>query len=255
MEARVRNPRGEGERLRDVLLDAATDLLAELHDVDAMSVRAVTRRAGVSPTAMYLHFADKDELVTATKSRCFTALRDRIDAAAERTAADDPTVRLRAMGAAYLAFAREQPGWYAVCFHTRFGHAPDGCAVAEAPVTEPATTGSAVAGQAPGGGDAAATPADDGPGMDVFARLVEAVASCGIGDEPRALTVATVLWSALHGRVALERAMPDFPFPDEEPWIDRLTDLVRAARGDARTPEDVDPVAIPAPGGTRSTIR
>ncbi|MCK9248694.1 MAG: WHG domain-containing protein [Solirubrobacteraceae bacterium] len=232
MEARARNPRGEGERLRDGLLDAATELLAELHDVDAMSVRAVTRRAGVSPTALYLHFADKDELVVATKQRCFAALRDRLDDAAD--GAVDPWARLTAMGAAYLAFAREQPGWYAVCFHTRFrGFELETCVAGADDVPMP---------QRPGEDE-------DAPGMDVFFRLVAAVAAAGVGDEGSAVLVATILWSALHGRAALERAMPDFPLPGEGAWLDRLSDVVRGARDDGRSASDQRATAeAPGPG-------
>jgi AcrR family transcriptional regulator len=47
---RSRNPRGQGERLRAALMDAARDLLLELGDQDKLSVRAVTARAGVTPT-------------------------------------------------------------------------------------------------------------------------------------------------------------------------------------------------------------
>ena len=41
---RARNPRGQGERLREALIDAAIELLADLQDVEALSVRAVTAR-------------------------------------------------------------------------------------------------------------------------------------------------------------------------------------------------------------------
>ncbi|WP_040601365.1 TetR/AcrR family transcriptional regulator [Patulibacter medicamentivorans] len=193
MEARARNPRGEGDRLRTTLLDVATELLAEVHDVDQLSVRAVTSAAGVSPTALYLHFADKDELVTAIKLRCFAALKERLDAAmAERDG--DPLSALRAAGHAYLAFAREQPGWYAAIFHTNFRKDVD-------------------PGEYRLGGD----------GMETFAVLVTAVASClGRPEDEDAFAIATILWTALHGRASVTRAMPGFPFPDERSWIERL---------------------------------
>ena len=44
---RTRNPRGEGDRLRGELLDAATDLMAETGDIAKVSLRAIAARAGV----------------------------------------------------------------------------------------------------------------------------------------------------------------------------------------------------------------
>ena len=79
--ARTRNPRGQGERLRAALMDAARELLLELGDQDKLSVRAVTARAGVSPNALYLHFADKDALISAVMIAGYKELRTFLQAA------------------------------------------------------------------------------------------------------------------------------------------------------------------------------
>lgn len=198
MAVRPRSPRGEGERLRATLLDVATELLAEVNDIDRLSIRAVTARAGVSPSALYMHFADKDELVEAIKERCFTELRDWVDAAGRDTT--DPGQRLLAMGQAYLAFARERAGWYAVCFQTRFGprdeevHPPDRD-------TE----------------DAAAL---------VFLDLMDAVGAIVRTTEGEVYEIATILWTALHGRASLMQAMPACPLPPEDVWLRRLASVV-----------------------------
>jgi AcrR family transcriptional regulator len=60
--SRRRARKGEGELLREEILDAAEALLIEKGHPDAVSIRAVAARVGVSPPAIYLHFADKDEL-------------------------------------------------------------------------------------------------------------------------------------------------------------------------------------------------
>jgi AcrR family transcriptional regulator len=206
--ARRRNPRGEGDRLRVALLDAATEKLAEVQDVDALSVRAVTAAAGVSPTSLYLHFADKDELVTAVKVRCFAALDERM-AAAEAEHDGDPVAQVAALGRAYLGFAREQPGWYAAIFHTNFRK------------------------DLPRGDDGIA-----GAGLAVLLRVAAAARRCdpALGEED-AFVVGTFLWTTLHGRVAVTKAMPSFPFPDEEEWIARLTaQWVGSSRGAAADP-------------------
>ncbi|WP_320671576.1 TetR/AcrR family transcriptional regulator [Patulibacter defluvii] len=202
MAGRERNPRGEGERLRTTLLDVATELLAEVHDIDKLSVRAVTARAGVSPTALYLHFADKAALIGAVKDRCFTALTAQMTAAVAAEDEDDPQAQLRAVGRAYLAFAREQPGWYAVMFGTNFRdhfQAEDFEAGANAP-------------------------------MDAFGLLVAAVARCldPSAGEQEAFELATILWAVVHGRASLGQAIARFPFPDEERWLTRIVAAVIA---------------------------
>lgn len=197
VEARTRNPRGEGERLRATLLDVATELLGEVQDVDRLSVRAVTARAGVSPTALYLHFADKDALVEAIEERCFAALSARLVAARDLHP-DDPSAGLRAMGDAYLRFAREEPGWYGVCFQT--GSDPD--VVGDRWDAHPTAR----------------------IGMGVFALLVEQVARCTGADERTSFDRATVLWAALHGRATVLNALPGFPFADEAAWVAMLAD-------------------------------
>jgi len=191
--ARVRNQRGEGDRLRAALLEAAGDLLAEAQDIDELSVRAVTARAGVSPTALYLHFADKEELVVAVKTSCFEALGE-VLRRAEAAYEGDPQAQLRAMGRAYLRFAREQPGRYAILFHTQ--HTP---AQPRRKRRKPVV------------------------GLDVFELVVAAVARCR-GDDADAFEIAVALWMALHGRALAVGALPGFPFPDEERFVDLLVE-------------------------------
>src|SRR5471030_520484 len=79
--ARKRNPRGQGDQLRTALMEAARDLLLELGDQDKLSVRAVTARAGVSPNALYLHFADQEALLGAVMVGTYHELRSFLQAA------------------------------------------------------------------------------------------------------------------------------------------------------------------------------
>src|ERR1700754_1342984 len=76
VKIRERNARGEGDRLRATLLEAATELLAESENPEDVSLRAVTRRAGVSPTALYLHFENREQLFVAVSEECFAELGD-----------------------------------------------------------------------------------------------------------------------------------------------------------------------------------
>lgn len=105
---------GSGERtLRDELIARAIALL-EADGLEALTLRAAARAAGVSHMAPYRHFADKDALLAAVAEWGFRAL-----AVAMRESADGtrtPRGRLKAIGLAYLAFARRRPALYRLMF-------------------------------------------------------------------------------------------------------------------------------------------
>lgn len=192
---RGRTPRGQGEQTRERLLDAADELLHETRDTQALTIRGVTKRAGVSPMAFYLHFEDRDTLLVTVMERHFTtflgALRDGV-----ATAGEDPRARLHATALTYMRFGLEHPGEYVLLFETS----------AQLPAGPPA---------------AAAT--------EAFGFLVSAVRDAAPG-EPEPRTVAVELWSALHGTVLMRRNRPSFPWPDLEPTIIDMADrLVPAA--------------------------
>jgi AcrR family transcriptional regulator len=192
VKMRERNARGEGDRLRATLLEAATALLAESDDPESVSVRAVTRRARVSPTALYLHFENREELFRTVSEECFAELGEAMSAAGEG-AGTDPRDQLIAIGHAYLRFARERPGHYAVLFQRHIAPKPE----------------------------------DDETqlGMQVFESLVEVVRRCGVA-EGDAFDCGVLLWMGLHGRAAVASAMPDFPFPDEDRYVELLAERV-----------------------------
>ena len=111
---RARNPRGEGDRLRLDLLDAAAELIAETGDVEKVSLRSVAHRVGVSPTAVYRHFDDHRSLLRAAVTHCWGEFAAALATAMQTS--DDPHQRLRAMGTEYTRFAAEQHGKYTVLF-------------------------------------------------------------------------------------------------------------------------------------------
>jgi AcrR family transcriptional regulator len=211
---RSRNPRGQGERLREALLEAAIELLAEAGDVEALSVRAVTAHVGVTPTALYLHFANRDELLEAVKDSCFRELRGYV-LAAEREAATDPREQAQHMCMAYLRFAAELPGHYRVLFHTQTQDAPADPVLVHARTRE-----------APAGGAAAASVTDiRGPqsGADAFADLVRGVQRC-LPPERDAFGVAVMVWAGMHGYAMLRESLRRFPLPDASSFIKQLLD-------------------------------
>jgi AcrR family transcriptional regulator len=99
--------------LRRALLDEALATI-RAEGVDALTLREIGARVGVSRTALYRHFADKRALLTAVATEGFRTLRERLLAAWERGGRDDAA--FRAMGVAYVRFAVENPSHYRVMF-------------------------------------------------------------------------------------------------------------------------------------------
>ncbi len=107
---RQRAPRGSGDRLREEILDTATELLLKTGHAKAVSIRSVAQHVGVTPPSIYLHFQDKDALLDAVCARYFAKL----DAEMQQAAAGHfSTVEvLRAQALAYVRFAVETPELY-----------------------------------------------------------------------------------------------------------------------------------------------
>ena len=122
--ARRRRPRGA---VRDGLVAAGLEL-ARTGGPDAVVLREATRMVGVEPNAAYRYFADRDELLAAVCTAALRELADRMAAGVARVRGKhgDPAAarrRLHAVGTAYLAFAREEPGLFATAFALPQGHA------------------------------------------------------------------------------------------------------------------------------------
>lgn len=105
---------GDGDRLRDQLLDAAEAQLVAKGSIQGVSLRQVARDVGVSATSVYLHFSDKDDLFIHVCQRRFEAFAQLLRDA--RTGQGTPTAQLRACGTAYVRFGLDHPEQYAVLF-------------------------------------------------------------------------------------------------------------------------------------------
>ncbi len=93
---RPKSARGEGDRLRQDLLESAANLMATHGDVDSISLRAVARNAGVSATAVYRHFDDHLTLLREASEYCWANFRDAL--ADARLSSTDPFLSFRAHG-------------------------------------------------------------------------------------------------------------------------------------------------------------
>ena len=94
--------------LREALIAAGLKELARSGQAD-FSLREVARRVGVAPTAVYRHFAAKDDLLAAIASECADRIAQMMMEAVAATPADDPLERFRATGIAYVRFAVAHP--------------------------------------------------------------------------------------------------------------------------------------------------
>jgi len=92
--------------LRQALLDATLALI-EQNGPEGFTLRAAAREAGVTPSATYHHFKDKEDLVAAVAQEGFDLLRKKLKAAAQLPAS--PRERSRNVGSAYVLFAVEHP--------------------------------------------------------------------------------------------------------------------------------------------------
>lgn len=100
--------------LKDRLVDAGVDLVAE-EGAQALTLREIARRAGVSHGAPRRHFPTHLELLSAIAHRGFTDLAARV-AEAVGDGGASPRSQLTALGRAYLDFARSRPGMYELMF-------------------------------------------------------------------------------------------------------------------------------------------
>ncbi len=183
---RVRARRGEGERLRDEIIDAVLHLLIE-HGADGVSIRAVGQMVGVTAPSIYRHFADKDVMVHEACQRAF----DRFDAYlvdASKNAAN-PLEAIHSSAIAYLTFADANPSQYRVLFMEKMPHPHESHSLDSTEMQ----------------------------GLVHMADKVRAAMEAGmVAKVAQPHELALMLWSMVHGIAALRISMPDFAWPPIE---------------------------------------
>ena len=98
--------------LRAACVRAAMELLEEGGET-ALSLRAVARRAGVSPAAPYRHYADREALVSAVAAVGYRELAERLAAAHPSPSTPE---QLASVAIAYVQFALERPALFRIMF-------------------------------------------------------------------------------------------------------------------------------------------
>ena len=187
---RPRARRGEGELLREEILEVTERLLLETGSEEAVSIRSVANAVGVTPPSIYRHFEDKTHLLFEVCARQLQRLDDAIEQAVEGI--DDPVEAMAARGRAYVRFGMAHPEHYRIMFM----------------------------------GPAYATPEQWGDllGTGSFAHLVEGIQRLVDADLVRhdidTVTMALHVWANIHGLTSLLVARPDMPWPELEPFVD-----------------------------------
>ena len=99
--------------LRSALIDASIALARE-GGPDRVVLREAARTAGVSHSAAYRHFADREALLAEVSRFARSELAAEMHRRVNRT--KDPRRRLRAVGTAYIDFALTEPGLVRTAF-------------------------------------------------------------------------------------------------------------------------------------------
>lgn len=186
---RARNRRGQGQRLRDELIQAARRILMTAERESDLSIRAVTRAAGAAPQSFYLQFANLSELLYDLYAIEYGDLREAMAQAA--STAPDPVTRLLAVAHAYCDYARANPVRYRILTSLRGQPHPEWAAL---------------------------------PGTPAFTLIADTVAGALASAHPDAdpFVAASMLWACLHGIIALRADRPAFPWPPLDAMIDSL---------------------------------
>src|SRR5664279_2774239 len=199
-ERRVR----EKSEIREKILDAARDLFVEF-GYDGVSMRKVAERIEYSPTAIYLHFENKESLFRELCSRDFLELAEQFR---ELRAIADPGERLSACGCAYVEFAVANPSHYKLMFMTPYPRTL-------LPLTEE---------QVPHHGD----PNEDGYAFLLGLVRGEMAAGAFREDLTDPELVAQTLWAAVHGVASLEISMNHDQWIEWRPLKDRRAAMMTA---------------------------
>jgi AcrR family transcriptional regulator len=191
------NRRGEGARLRDEIVHAATGLAEENSDLSGITLRAVARRAGITAPSIYAHFGNLDDVIDAVIASTFEDLARSLER--DLHGHTDPVARLRALCRGYVSFGSGNPRLYRLLFGPGRPH----------PV--PLTTKSI----------------DSMPGAKAFDILVGSIHACveaGQSSSTDPQRDAIALWAALHGYVGLLASRPEFPWPPQNAVVDQFVD-------------------------------
>jgi AcrR family transcriptional regulator len=184
----ARKPKGDGHMRRGEILEAAQRIFVA-EGYHGATIRKIADEVGVSSTALYMHFKDKDEILLEISDGAINRLLEINSELSVRPI--DAVSRVRLMLDAYMEFALENPNAYQLVFCAHTG-------LMSAEKTE----------------------ATQGLGDRCFQKFIDVVGEIAASGRLRTGSVdsaAQVLWTSCHGLVSLIITKPTFKFaPNEE---------------------------------------
>ena len=194
--------------LHSALIEASIALARE-GGPDRVVLREAARVAGVSHSAAYRHFADREALLVEVSLRARSELAAEMRRRVNR--AEDPLERLQAVGTAYVDFALTEPGLFRTAF-----------------ISHPAATN-------PDARDRLAvpetrSPADSAEPYEILGQVLDEAQAAGLLDAGRRPGAEIAAWSAVHGlaNLLLDGPLPTTP-ADVKFSLTQVLDLI--ARG------------------------
>jgi AcrR family transcriptional regulator len=109
--------------LKKALIEAGLEIIMR-EGIDNLSMRAVSKKIGVSHAALYRHFKGKKELVVAIALAGFQMLDSKLSTT-NRKSGTDPLTQLAAGSKAYIAFAVAHPDYYRIMFREHIRNKTD----------------------------------------------------------------------------------------------------------------------------------
>ncbi len=195
---RTRKARGQGAERRNEILQAAKRLFIE-QGVQHVTMRGIAQAVGVSATALYVYFPDKDAIMRAIAVESFLLLREQHEAILRPDAT--PEQNLRAGARVYINFARAHPDEYCLVFlRTGRKDEPDYCKEIE----------------------------EAEQGFCVLLDGVQALIDSGRCQGEPALLLAETFWACLHGLAALLVTFPEALESDHEQLIEQVIETAIA---------------------------
>ena len=102
--------------LRQALVEAALELIEE-RGPTGFTLSEAAKRAGVTPAAVYRHFAGREDMIAEAARQGYAIFADVMQYAYQQGQPSD-LASFEATGRAYLAFARRHPGHYIAMFES-----------------------------------------------------------------------------------------------------------------------------------------
>jgi AcrR family transcriptional regulator len=189
---------------RQAILDAAKGIFLK-DGYERTTMRRIATSLGITPTTLYLHFADKETLMHAI---CQDAMRVLAEGFARvGREAKDPLDAFNRFFDVYLQFGFAHPREYRLLF------------MSEAPAFVPGHRNRS---------DTARDPADQGQqAFGALEVLVKRLMDDGIFRKADPVATAEAIWASVHGLVSLLITYPDFPWSERSKLFEAMRDMMR----------------------------